>query len=192
MVYHSVTLDVQKNTSSCILDIIEKDKNSHQLLIKLVCNDYYYDISDCTPEIEFYDTETKSVVTTKVIDIVNPCRGYLSYVVGERILTNPSRYTVTLRLYQNDGTARLSLTFILNVIKDSSQSKDCQSSSEVAISEEFYEELKSHLDNEIVHLTDSDRVVLSYLTDNLNNLVLVKDLEEVYRQIEELRELIKD
>lgn len=193
MVYHSVILDIQKNTSSCVLDIMEKDKNSHQLLIKLVCSEgHYYNISGYTPEIEFYDNNTNTTVLTTAVDIVNDYRGYLSYVVGERILMNPSRYTVTLRLYETNGdsVARLSTTFILNVIKDPSQSSGCCCPDvEVTISKEFYEEIKKHLDNRLIHVSESDRAILSFLTDNLNELVLHKDFDPVKQNVENLNDI---
>lgn len=192
MVYHSVVLNIQKNTSSCVLDIIEKDKNSHQLLIKLVCDDgHFYNVNGYTPEIEFYDTTTKTTVLTTTVDIVNGYRGYLSYVLGERILMNPSRYTVTLRLYETNGSlvSKLSSTFILNVLKDSS-STDCTCPSvEVTISKEFYDELKNHLDNNLIHVSESDRAILTYLTDNLDSLVTDEEFGPIKQNVENLNDI---
>lgn len=192
MVYHSVVLNVQKNTSNCVLDIIEKDKNSHQLLIKLVCSDgHYYNISGYTPEIEFYDNTTNTTVLTTSVDIVNSYRGYLSYILGERILMNPSRYTVTLRLYEVNGSSisKLSSTFILNVLKDSSGSCCPCPDIEVTISKEFYDELKCHLDNRLIHVSESDRAILSFLTDNLDTLVTHQEFDPVKQNVENLNDI---
>lgn len=191
MVYHSVILDVQKNISNCVLDIMEKDKNSHQLLIKLVCSGgHYYNISGYTPQLSFYDTVTKTTVLTTAIDVVNEYRGYMSYVVGERILMHPSRYTVTLRLFETIGgtAAKLSCSFILNVVKDSSCPGPCPPCPdiEVTISKEFYDELKNHLDNQLIHVSESDRAILSYLTDNLDTFVTTNEFEPVKTNVDNL------
>lgn len=191
MVYHSVVLDVQKNISNCVLDIMEKDKNSHQLLIKLVCSGgHYYNISGYTPQLSFYDNVTKTTVLTTAIDVVNEYRGYMSYVVGERILMNHSRYTVTLRLFETIGgtAAKLSCSFILNVVKDPSCPGTCPPCPdiEVTISKEFYDELKNHLDNKIIHVSESDRAILSYLTDNLDTFVTHPEFDPVKQNVDNL------
>lgn len=194
MVYHSVILDIQKNTSSCVLDIVEKDKNSHQLLIKLVCDEgHFYNISGYRPEIEFFDNSTNTKVLTTAVDIVNAYRGYLSYVLGERIVQNPSRYTVTLRLIGEHGSEseRLSCSFILNILRDPSRPPgcDCHHSSEVTISKEFYDELKNHLDNRLIHVSESDRAILTFLTDNLDSLVTQEDLIPINQNLSNLNEI---
>lgn len=194
MVYHSVILDIQKSTSSCVLDIMEKDKNSHQLLIKLVCEEgHYYNVSGYKPEIEFFDNSTKTKVLTTAVAIVNPYRGYLSYILGERIVQNPSRYTVTLRLIGDQGgsSSRLSCSFILNVLRDPSRPPGCGcgNSTEVTISKEFYDELKKHLDNQLIHVSESDRAILTFLTDNLDNLVTQEDLVPVNQNLSNLNEI---
>lgn len=195
MVYHSVVLDVQKMTSSCILDIVEKDKNSHQLLIKLVCDaGHPYNVSGYTPQIEFFDNSTNTKVLTTAVDIVNAYRGYLSYILGERIVQNPSRYTVSLKLYDNSGSssARMTCQFILNIIKDPNSSGcdcGCGGSTEVTISKEFYDELKNHLDDRLIHVSESDRAILTYLTDNLDDLVHKSDLEPINQNLSNLNEI---
>lgn len=191
MIYHSVVLNVQKNTSSCILDIIEKSPNSHQLLIKLVCSDgHYYNISGYTPQIEFYDENTKSTVLTTSVDIINSYKGYLSYVLGERILKNSSRYTVTLKLYENNGgsDAVIKCSFVLNVVKD-----PCYPDTpcfcpdiEVTISKKFYNELKSHLDNALIHLSESDRALLEFLSENLDSFVTHQEFDPVQQNVSNL------
>ena len=190
MVYHSVVLDVQTNTSNCVLDIIEKDKNSHQLLIKLICSDGHpYNISGYTPEIEFYDNTTNTTVLTTAVDIVNAYRGYLSYILGDRILQNPSRYTVTLRLYEINGSeyARFSSTFILNVLKDSTYPTDCPCPSvEVTITKEFYDALKAHIEDMAIHVSESDRAILTWISDNYDTFVTHQEFDPVAQNVENL------
>lgn len=194
MVYHSVVLDVQKNTSNCVLDIYEKDKNSHQLLIKLICDaDHPYNISGYRPEIEFFDTESNTKVLTTAVDVINPYRGYLSYILGERILQDPARYTVSLRLYDDTSVSRFTCTFILNVIKDPNSGCDCPccgGSTEVTISKEFYDALKKHIENSSIHVSESDRVLLDYFTDNFDELVKVsQEFPIISQNVQNLNEI---
>lgn len=197
MIYHSVELNVQKNTSNCSVELYEKDKNSHQLLIKLVTDQGYFNVSDYRPEIEFYDSVKGTKVLTTAVDIVNSARGYLSYVLGERIVQNPSRYTVSLRLIKNPQdseqiSSEFTCTFILNVLKDYSRlGCDCFKDVEVTISKEFYEELTHHLDNSSVHVSESDRVILKYLSDNLDSLATKEDIDNLSKAIESLSERVK-
>lgn len=202
MIYHSIELNVQKNTSKCRVEVYEKDRDSHQLLIKLVTDNGYFDASDYSFEIEFYDSSTRTKVLTSVIDIVNPSRGYLSYILGERIVRNPGRYTVVLNMTREVGSSspgrcnchcpsQNKCTFVLNVLRDPSGSGcNCNDNVEVTISKEFYEELERHLDNRSAHVSPSDRVVLKFLEDNLDDLVTKDEIEDLTQSVEETRESV--
>lgn len=194
MVYHSVTIDMDSLTSSCVLDIMQGDANTHQLLIKLICCDnHYFNITGYIPQLEFYDQSNKTTVLTTAVDVINSYKGYVSYVLGERIVTDPARYTVTLKLIQDGSTStcsQMSGQFILNIVKDGS-STDCPSapSTEVTISEEFYCALKEHLCNTKIHLSDSDRAILDFLSENLDSFVTHTEFDPVKQNVENLNDI---
>lgn len=176
MVYHSVVLNVGSSTSNCSIDIMQGDTNSHQLLIKLTCCGAFYNISGYEPELTFYDATTETVVLTTAVNVLNDYRGYLSYVIGPRMLQNYGRYTVTLRLKQGNFVKQ-QCNFVLNVTKNQGCTCGCCDDVEVTISKEFYDEIRNHIDDTSIHISESDKAALDWLSDNLGTLVVNPDSE---------------
>lgn len=184
MIYHSVVINVATNTTNSLVDITEQDNNSHQLIIKLVCNtgNHFFNIEGYVPSIEFYDEATDTVVMSDSVTVVNAYRGYLSYVIGKRLLSHPARYTVRLKLSNNtiiDCPSQMTFSFIVNVLRNSTCLPPCCPNTEVTISKEFYEDLKEHLGNQLIHVSECDRAILSYLQDNLDTFVTTENIFQI-------------
>lgn len=181
MVYHSIVLNVKENTNTAVIDIYQSSGNSHQLLIKLIKeNEECFDVSNYNAQIEFIDYHSNSKVISSSVDIINGPRGYLSYVVGDRLVKNSGRYTAVLKLINKDTLSQVICSFVISVSKDPTFSGcDCCTSVEVTISKEFYNELVSHLDNEQIHVTPTDRIILNFLAENLDNLATKEDVENL-------------
>ena len=161
--------------------INQRDGNTHQILFKLVDGCKFFNVSGYEPEISFYDEDTKTVVITSAVTVLNDYRGYLSYTIGNSLLRKNGRYTVTLKLKgKGDGCdcgcghhGNLTFKFILNVVKsqDSGDSQCPCHNYEVPLTKEFYDKLCAHLNNRLIHLSESDRIVLNSLSDMLNYIV---------------------
>jgi len=196
MVYHSVILDAESLTSQCHIEIPEGDINSHQLLIKLVhSNGTFFNVTGYDPVISFFDLKNKVVVETDAVTVINAYRGQLSYVIGDRLTEHYQRYVVKLTLNKDD-TSVVSFDFIVNVIKNKSDKCPCpEPEYEVIITKDFYEKLKSHVDDKSIHLSDSDRSLLDFLSDNYDTLVTTGTYNNLYELIttsEEFKSVLEE
>lgn len=196
MVYHSVILDAESLTSKCHIEIPEGNINSHQLLIKLVhSNGTFFNITGYDPVISFFDSNNKVVVETEAVTVINAYRGQLSYIVGDRLTEHYKRYVVKLTLNKDD-TSIMSFDFIVNVIKSKPDKCPCpEPEYEVIITKDFYEKLNSHVDDKTIHLSESDRSLLDFLSDNYDTLVTTGTYNNIYELIttsEEFKSVIEE
>lgn len=185
-----VNLETGAYTVKPPLDIHQGDSNTHVLLFKLRNNECnFLSINpDARPTISFIKedigTGTRKEIISDAVTIVNPYRGVLSYVVGPALVKDYGRYTVVL----NIGTCFNLLmygpkvTFTITITKvDSYQPEDL----EVAITQEFYDEVVKHLNNQNIHVSETDRLFLNTfenLSDKLFELVTTdwdKKIEEI-------------
>lgn len=207
MVYHSIIINVKDNTNNAAIDINQRDGNTHQILFKLVDGNKFFNVSGYEPEISFYDEDTKTVVITSAVTILNDYRGYLSYTIGNSLLRKYGRYTVTLKLKRNEVLCgcgcshkeNLTFKFILNVVKsqDSGDSGCPCHNYEVAITKDFYDKLCAHLNNRLIHLSESDRIALNTLSDMLEYIVTngggwENDIVKVLTPREDFADLVQD
>lgn len=196
MVYHSVILDADSLTSQCHIEIPEGNINSHQLLIKLVHSDgTFFNVTGYDPVISFFDRKNKVVVETDSVTVINSYRGQLSYIIGDRLTEHYQRYVVKLTLSRDDESI-MSFDFIVNVVKNKSGKCPCpEPKYEVIITKDFYERLKSHIDDKTIHLSESDRSLLDFLSDNYDTLVTTGTYNNIYELIttsEEFRTIIEE
>lgn len=207
LVYHSIIINVKDNTNNAAIDINQRDGNTHQILFKLVDGNKFFNVSGYEPEISFYDEDTKTVVITSAVTILNDYRGYLSYTIGNSLLRKYGRYTVTLKLKRNEVLCgcgcshkeNLTFKFILNVVKsqDSGDSSCPCHNYEVAITKDFYDKLCAHLNNRLIHLSESDRIALNTLSDMLEYIVTngggwENDIVKVLTPREDFADLVQD
>ena len=207
LVYHSIIINVKDNTNNAAIDINQRDGNTHQILFKLVDGNKFFNVSGYEPEISFYDEDTKTVVITSAVTILNDYRGYLSYTIGNSLLRKYGRYTVTLKLKRNEVLCgcgcshkeNLTFKFILNVVKsqDSGDSGCPCHNYEVAITKDFYDKLCAHLNNRLIHLSESDRIALNTLSDMLEYIVTngggwENDIVKVLTPREDFADLVQD
>lgn len=200
MIFHTLVIDVNTGTCTCSsrssVDIPQGDKNSHQLLLKLVHGDKFYSIEEgCTPEITFYDSFDHELFTSLSPKIANAYRGYVTYVVGPRLVRDFGRYVGRLDLYDRHHDRKISARFIVNVIKTSYEDGcgcGCDGgSTEVVVTREFYNDLLKHLRDDQRHLTDEDRDLLDWVAQNKSTILTFDNLGQALSEDPEVREILE-
>lgn len=199
MIFHTLVVDIHTGTCSSrsSVEIPQGDKNSHQLLIKLTHNDKFYSIGeDYTPEITFYDSFDKELFTSLSAKIVNNYRGYVSYVVGPRLVRDFGRYVGRLDLYDRHHDRKVSARFIVNVTKTSYDDGGCgcgeDGSTEVVVTREFYKDLLAHLRDDHRHLTDEDRDLLDWVAQNKSTILTFDNIGQALLEDPEIRKIFEE
>lgn len=173
-VVHEIIVNVETGayTATPPIDIHQGDSNSHELLIKLRnSQDRPIQISnDGRARISFQRKDSIRVDTYQV-EVVNPYRGVLSYVLGPAIVNDYGRYTCRLDLTSPgyDADRAPAITFVVNVSRSHMYEGGGAQGHEVTISESFYRELNQHLEGvsgtgEEIHLVPADRDFLDKFT----------------------------
>ena len=182
MVYHPITINVKDDYNDAVLDIYQNDGNSHEIIFKLIDGDTFYNVSQYQAEVIYHHEDCPEKVIVTPVSVINAYKGYLSWVIGNSVLKEQGRYTVTLALKvrcpllnNNDNfsyTEDLSLKFILNVVKN--KEGDASPGSEVVITKEFYDTVCDHIDDRDIHLSEEDRRAINKITDIIDYVILNK------------------
>lgn len=200
MIFHTLVVDVNSGTCSSrsMVEIPQGDKNSHQLMIKLVNRDKFYSIEEgTTPEITFYDSFDHELFTTLSVKVANNYRGYVTYVVGPRLTRDFGRYVARLDLYDRHHDRKVSARFVINVTKGlgcgpggpgGCPGDDC---SEVVVTREFYKDLLAHLRDDTRHLTYEDRDLLDFVAHNKSTFITFDNLSVAISEDPEVRAVLQ-
>lgn len=176
-VNHEMIINVETGayTAKPPLDIHQGDANSHILVIKLRNNeDEPIQINECSTAKITFKRDDSTRVEIGTVEIVNPYRGVLSYTIGPSMVRVPGRYTCRLDVSSCCDCGcdcAPSATFVVNIAKDHNYDS---TTTEVAISEEFYNDLQDHLNNSDIHINEIDRDFLdtfSGMTEELETLL---------------------
>lgn len=197
MIFHTLVVDVNTGTCSCrsSVEIPQGGKNSHQLLIKLVRGSKFYSIDEgCTPEITFYDSFDHELFTTLSPKIANAYRGYVTYVIGPRLVRDFGRYVGRLDLYDRHHDRKVSARFVVNVTKSSFEDGcGCDGgSTEVVVTREFYNNLLKHLRDDRRHFTDEDRDLLDWVAQNQSTILTFDNLGQALSEDPEVRKILEE
>ena len=169
-IIHNIIVNTEANTTEINppIDLHQGDTDTQVLFFQLRNNKKKYISidSDYTAKIEFYNSVTKSLVSSDDVTIENRYRGQLSYVVGDTVIGQYGRYTTYLKLYRGDSEV-YSISFVVVVAKNHSYSPK---SNEVVMTKDFYDTLNAHMDNQEIHVGTEDRDFLDTFNDKIEDL----------------------
>lgn len=200
MIFHTVVIDVSTGTCSgrSTVEIPQGDKDSHQILIKLVQGDQFYHIDEgSSVEMTFYDSFDHELFTSLAPKIANYYRGYVTYVVGERLIRDFGRFVSRVDVYDKLHDRKASARFIIDIVKsDFNDQCGCgcgcnDSQVEVVITKDFYKTLLCHLRDNTRHLTDEDRDLLNFIAENQNAFITYDNLGKALQNDPEINEILR-
>ena len=158
-VTHEVLVNVESSSYSINppVEVYQNDPNTHILLIKLK-NSAGNPISidgNSRPRISF-QKDGDTVVSSYVVDIVNPYRGVLSYTIGPALVQNPGRYTVYLDVNGCGCSCNCgpTISFVITIIKKNSYNPSDQ---ETTVPQSFVDEVTYHMSDSNVHLDEDGK-----------------------------------
>ena len=117
LIYHKLNINTINGNTSMLPDFEQYSSNSNCLLIHLREGKNFYNIEGLIPSLVFTKEDGTEVHVENEVQIDNPYRGDLSYIVGPALLEEAIRYTVILLLKDSEENIIASFKFIFNVVK---------------------------------------------------------------------------